>query len=315
MRVLMTGATGFVGANLARRLLRDGHEVHVLVRPEAAFWRLNDVRDALHVHTANLQDREAVIDAAANIRPEWVFHLAVHGAYSDQTDRQEIYRSNVLGTANLLEACERSGFDVFVNTGSSSEYGFVAHPPAEDELPQPNSDYAVSKVSATMMCGYAARRLSRPVVTLRLYSVYGAYEEPRRLAPRLLRLGLEGRWPPLVSPQIARDFVFIDDVADAYLAVAHSPPAAVDAIYNIGSGRQTRLGEMVQAVRELCAIEAEPVWNNMGQRIWDTDIWVGNVEKAARELGWTPRTSLRDGLSATLDWMRQHLDAYPLEQP
>src|ERR1700712_89866 len=123
----MTGATGFVGANLARRLLNDGHELHILVRDEAAFWRLGGVRDALHVHRANLQDRDAVIREVAPIRPEWVFHLAVHGAYSYQTDRQEIFRSNLLGTANLLDACEQTDFAAFINTGSSSEYGFIAH--------------------------------------------------------------------------------------------------------------------------------------------------------------------------------------------
>jgi nucleoside-diphosphate-sugar epimerase len=313
MRVLITGGTGFVGANLARRLLRDGHEIHLIVRSQTAFWRLNDVRSALHIHVANLQDREAVIAAVAASRPEWVFHLAVHGAYSDQINREEIYRSNVLGTANLLEACERADFAVFVNTGSSSEYGFVSHAPGEDELPRPNSDYAVSKVAATMLCGYTARRLSRPVPTLRLYSVYGPYEEPRRLVPRLLRLGMEGQWPPLVSPRIARDFIYIDDVVDAYLKVVQASSAAPDAIYNIGSGRQITLGEIVETVRALCAIEAEPVWNNMEQRIWDTDVWVGNVEKAARELNWTPQTSLRDGLSATLSWMRDHQSDYPLE--
>ncbi len=313
MRVLMTGATGFVGANLARRLLSEGHELHILVRAEASFWRLSGILDAVHVHYANLQDRDAVFHAVANIRPEWIFHLAVHGAYSYQMDRQEIYLSNLLGTANLLEACEQTDFALFINTGSSSEYGFTSHPPSERELPQPNSDYAVSKVAATMLCGYNGRRLSRPVITLRLYSVYGDYEEPRRLIPRLLRLGLEGCWPPLVSPQIARDFVYVGDVVKAYLAVTQAPNPAFDAIYNIGSGTQTRLGEIVPIVRDLCAIEAEPIWNNMEKRIWDTDVWVGNVEKAAHELGWTAQTSLQAGLSATIAWMREHLTDYPLE--
>lgn len=315
MRVLMTGATGFVGANLARRLLSDGHDLHLLVRREASFWRLDGLLDSVRCYDANLQDRDAVARAVAQIRPEWIFHLAVHGAYSYQTDRQEIYRSNLLGTANLLEACEQTDFALFVNTGSSSEYGFKAYPPAEDDLPQPNSDYAVSKVAATLLCGHTARRLARPVITLRLYSVYGDYEEPRRLIPRLLRLGMERRWPPLVSPQIARDFVYVGDVVDAYLTVTQAPDMAFDAVYNIGSGTQTRLGGIVQIVRDLCAIEAEPVWNNMEKRVWDTDVWVGNVEKAARELGWTAPTSLQAGLSATMAWMHEHLADYPLVSP
>jgi nucleoside-diphosphate-sugar epimerase len=294
-------------------MLRDGHAVHILARNESAFWRLEGILDGLRIHHADLRDRERVCKAVSDIRPEWVFHLAVYGAYSYQTDRQEILCNNVLGTANLLEACEKTDFAAFINTGSSSEYGFKSHLPAEDEPLEPNSDYAVSKASATLLCSYTGRRIGRPIITLRLYSVYGAYEEPRRLIPRLLRLGLASRLPALVSPEIARDYVYIDDVVEAYLKAATTPGLSNGAIFNIGSGAQTCLAEVVQLVRELLCISAEPVWDSMQRRIWDTETWVGNVEKAARDLGWTPRTSLQAGLAATLEWLRDHLAHYPLD--
>ncbi|MFN8563874.1 MAG: NAD-dependent epimerase/dehydratase family protein, partial [Anaerolineae bacterium] len=216
-RVLITGATGFVGANLARRLLSEGHEIHALVRPAFRSWRIDAIRDDLRLHTLDLADAEAVQQVVAQIRPEWVFHLAVHGAYSDQTSIPDMISTNIVSTVNLVEACLQSGFEAFINTGSSSEYGFKDHPPAENEWLEPNSVYAVTKASATLYCRMVAQTRRVNVTTLRLYSVYGAYEEPTRLIPTLVAHGLRGRLPPLVNPEIARDFVYADDVNDAYL--------------------------------------------------------------------------------------------------
>ncbi len=312
MRALITGGTGFVGANLVRRLLHAGHEVHLVARPEANFWRLDGIIDHLHIHRADMLDREGLQQAVAHSKPDWVFHLAVYGAYSFQIDTTQILQANFLGASYLLDACEQTGFSIFVNTGSSSEYGFKAHPPEEDEVLEPNSYYAVAKAAATMLCGYTARRLTMPIPTLRLYSVYGPYEDARRLIPRLLRYGLEGRYPLLASPEIARDFVYIDDVIDAYLAVVQLPALQLDAIFNIGSGVQTRLGEVVQQVRRLLNILAEPTWNAMDRRIWDTEVWVANVQKAQNDLDWTAAHDLTAGLGATIEWLRDHLEAYPL---
>src|SRR5437867_6751282 len=126
-RVLLTGGTGFVGANLARRLLRDGHEVHLLVRPRHTGWRIAEIHGDLALHEVNLEEAEKLEGVVRAVRPEWVFHLAAHGAYSWETDLQRIVQTNVLGTMHLVEACLKSGFEAFVNTGSSSEYGLKEH--------------------------------------------------------------------------------------------------------------------------------------------------------------------------------------------
>src|SRR5437870_5357142 len=125
-RVLLTGATGFVGANLARRLLRDGQDVHLLVRPEYDGWRLEAIRDDVRLVVVELADADAVERAVAASRPDWIFHLAAHGAYPGQTDLRQMVQTNIVGTINLVEAGLHTGCEVFVNTGSSSEYGFKA---------------------------------------------------------------------------------------------------------------------------------------------------------------------------------------------
>ena len=100
-RVIITGATGFVGANLARRLLHDQHQVHLLVRPGYTRWRIEAIRNDVRFHEADLRDEEAVANVVANIRPDWVFHLAAYGAYSWQTDLRRMVQTNVFQTIDL----------------------------------------------------------------------------------------------------------------------------------------------------------------------------------------------------------------------
>lgn len=304
-RVLITGATGFVGANLARRLLRDGHELHALVRPGFRSWRIDAIRDDLRLHTLELADAEAISRAVAEIRPEWVFHLAAHGAYSSQTSVGEMISTNIISTVNLVEACLTTGFEAFVNAGSSSEYGFKDHPPSETDWLEPNSAYAVTKASATLYCRMIAQTRHVNLTTLRLYSVYGPYEEPTRLIPTLIAHGRRGGLPPLVNPGIARDFIYADDVSDAFVRAAGATPEA-GAVYNVGSGTQTTLREVVDIARRVLKIEQIPEWGSMPDRVWDTHVWVADAGAIRRALGWGATTSFEDGLRATVAWLRAH---------
>lgn len=307
-RTLVTGATGFVGANLARRLLRDGHEVHLLVRAAHRPWRIDEIRDDVRLHAVDVEDADRLRAVVDEIRPEWVFHLAAHGAYSYQTDVASIIRTNIVGTVNLLEACLRPGFEAFVNTGSSSEYGFKDHPPTETEWVDPNSHYAVAKASATLYCRYTAESRRVRVPTLRLYSVYGPYEEPTRLIPTLVLRGLAGELPDLVDPDVARDYVYVDDVTEACVLAAARPGPEFGAVYNLGTGVQTSLREVVDVARRSLDLAVEPRWGSMPNRGWDTNVWVSDSRKIRAELDWRPRYSFEDGFRATAAWFRADPD-------
>src|SRR6202022_3882820 len=120
----------------------------------------------------------------------------------------------------LLQAAVTAGVQAFVNAGTSSEYGYKDHAPAEDEKLEPNSDYAVTKAAAPILCPHTAQRTGVAITPLRLYSVYGPYEEPTRLVPTLIVQGLEGKLPPLVNPDVARDYIHVDDACDAFVLAA-----------------------------------------------------------------------------------------------
>lgn len=305
-RVIITGASGFVGANLARRLVHDGHAVHLLVRQGYAPWRVAALADDVRIHEVDLCDPERLGELVLNIHPEWIFHLAAYGAYSSQTDLQQTVQTNVVATINLVNACLLAGFEAFVNTGSSSEYGFKDHAPAEDEWIEPNSYYAVTKASATLFCRYTAQRHGVHIPTLRLYSVYGPYEEPSRLMPTLIVYGLRGALPPLVNPAVARDYVYTEDVNDAFILAATQPNQQPGAVYNVGTGIQTSLSQVVDVARRTLKISAEPQWGSMPDRIWDTNVWVANSRKIREELGWQPRYSFEQGFRAMVAWFTEH---------
>lgn len=301
MRVLVTGASGFVGANLVRRLLGDGHDVNLILRPKHAGWRLAEL-ESVAKHIVDLADADGVARTVQAVRPDWIFHLAAHGAYSSQTDFSEMIQTNLIGTVNLVEACVKTGFEAFVNTGSSSEYGFKDHAPPETELPEPNSHYAVTKASATLYSRYAAQKHNVRLRTLRLYSVFGPWEEPTRLISTLIAFGLRGRLPPLADPKVARDYVYVDDVCDAYVLAATLSDADPGGIFNIGTAIQSTLDQVVEIARDLMAVKDRPRWASMPNRQWDTQTWVANNGRAVRELGWTPRHTLREGLAETIAW-------------
>src|SRR4029077_13210409 len=249
----------------------------------------------------NADEVRRVMEAA---RPDYVFHLAAFGAYSDQRDLARMVATNIIGTARLLDAAVDAGVKAFVHTGSSSEYGLKKTAAREDDRLEPNSDYAVTKGAATHYCRHVAVSRNFNAITLRLYSIYGPWEEPTRLMPVLLSHALRGEWPPLTSPTTARDFVYVTDAVEAMLAVAAAPSPPRGAIYNVCSGVQTPLAEVVDTVRDLLAISAEPRWSTMPPRQWDTDRWVGSPDALADAVGWGANTSLRDGLRRTLGVMR-----------
>jgi dolichol-phosphate mannosyltransferase len=311
-RCLITGAAGFVGANLVRRLLADGHEIHAFLRPGHQPWRLRDIATAIHAYPIDLTDSDSVRQNIRHLRPDWVFHLAAYGAYPAQTGFARMVDINLTGTVSLLDACAETGVQAFVYTGSSSEYGYKDHPCREEEVLEPNSHYAITKAAATHYCQFVARHTGLNAVAVRLYSIYGPYEEPTRLIPTLIDHGLRGLLPPLVSPGTARDFVYVDDAVDALISIAQNAPHP-GAVFNLCTGIQTTIATVVDTARKLMSIPVEPVWSTMERRSWDTEIWVGSPAALEAATGWRARIDFATGLQRTIDWVKTRHSAASIE--
>jgi nucleoside-diphosphate-sugar epimerase len=303
MKALITGAGGFVGANLVRHLLDRGDEPVAVIRPGPTSWRLRGATTEARVEMVDLRRAQDVARVVADVAPDVIFNLAAYGAYSWQTDLDEMLAVNVRATETLLEAARRVDARL-VQAGSSSEYGFANRATAELDRVAPNSYYAVTKVAATHLCRLAAAQHGQHAVTLRLYSVYGPWEEPGRLMPTLVDRALDGTYPPLAAPGTARDFVWIDDVCDAFVRAATTDLEDRGAVLNVASGAQTTLRSLVDIVQPLFEIESDPIWDSMPARNWDTAVWVGDPSTTADLIGWTAATSFEHGLRALAAWMQ-----------
>lgn len=310
MKVLVTGATGFVGGALVRRLVGMEMEVHVFIRGESDLWRIRDIQSGLVRHLVDLRDEVAVGQTVAAIRPHVIYHLATYGGFADQRDSSAIFAANLMGTVYLLRACENVGFHCFVNTGSSSEYGIKTAPMGEGDLLEPIGDYGVTKSAATLFCRSEALQKELPVVTLRLFSPYGPWDDPKRFVPYVMKSLLRGEPPRLSTPDSVRDYIYIDDVVDLYLKVSTVPQLSGE-IFNVGSGVQHSLGEVVSLIGEIIGNGIEPVWGAAARRRVEPHSWVADMGRTKRATGWEPSTQLRAGLRSTVAWLRDHLEHYP----
>jgi nucleoside-diphosphate-sugar epimerase len=309
MRILLTGISGFVGACLTRRLLELGHDVHAFIRPESSRWRIADILSDIAQYGADIRDTQAVEQAVKSIKPEVVFHLATYGGFAFQKDVSAIYAANLLGTVNLVHACKKTGFDCFVNTGSSSEYGLKFQAMKETDLLEPLGDYAVSKAAATLFCRSEAILNNLPIVNLRVFSPYGPLDDPKRMIPYVISTLLNGGLPALSNPDSVRDYIFIDDLVDAYLAVIGSA-IQPGAIYNAGSGQQKSIGDVVAKIIACLDSSISPLWGSREMQRPEPDNWVADIMLLKSHCNWQPRTGLESGLNKTIDWIRLNLPNY-----
>ncbi|HKQ69881.1 MAG TPA: NAD(P)-dependent oxidoreductase [Polyangiaceae bacterium] len=305
--VVITGACGFVGANLCRALVSRGVSILAIDGPSGNDWRIRGV-SGIRRDSVDICSRQIVREYLLDVNPSVVVNCAAFGAYPAQQDPDRIYRVNFDAVRFLLEvAADLPRLVAFIQAGSSSEYGLNCTQPSESSATQPDSNYAVSKVAASALVQYYGSKIGVPAWTLRLYSVYGPLEDFSRLVPRLLLEAKEKRLPPLVNPAISRDFVHIDDVCRAVMQVVERASVIRKGeIYNVGTGIRTSLSDLVTLVRRQFHISDEPAWGSMPDRRWDHADWFADPSKARKDLGWAAAVSLSDGLASTMKWIDEN---------
>lgn len=303
--IVVFGASGFIGANLVRTILEMRDDCFAVTHQEYVPWRLAGLPTE-RILRCDIRRRDETLKLFDRFRFKTIFDLATYGGYARQSDVPQIYETNVLGLVNVIDGASRAGFSALVHAGSSSEYGLNSAGSKEDARLVPNSHYSVSKIGAHYLIEYLARERGLPMINLRYYSVYGPWEESDRLVYRLVAASLQGKLPPLVDPEISRDFVYVDDAIEAaILAADHGVRRAPGAALNVASGKKTTIREIAELVRAELGVAEEPKWATMPNRAWDLKDWYGDPERAAEVLGFRAHTSLRDGLLATREWMRE----------
>jgi len=301
--ILITGSTGFIGANLTHYLVSEGYEVHLIIKNQSNTWRLNSIINNINLYNADLTEFDKIESIINKIKPKTIFHLATYGAYPYQNEMEKIKFVNLDCTINLLKICEKYNFDIFINTGSNSEYGFKEELMKESDILEPNSYYSVFKSASTLFCQYESIHKELPIVTLRPFHVYGPYEEPTRLIPVLINNLLNNNCPPLVAPQVKRDFIYIQDVIDFYIMVS-TKLIGLGKIFNIGSGNQYSIEEVVRVAIDITNSTVKPKWNTMSNRVWDSEKWGADMSLVQEIYNWESNYNLYDGMKKTIQWYK-----------
>jgi UDP-glucose 4-epimerase len=311
-RVLVTGGAGFIGSNLVDRLLADGHEVTVvddlstgkLMNLQAA-RRSPDLPLAFHrLHVTS----PALEQTVAKARPEVVFHLAAQiDVRKSVADPLHDATVNVLGTVNVLEASRRHGVRKVVNTTSG---GCIYGEPSPEELPvaedypgHPHSPYGASKRGVEEYLHTYEALYGLRWTSLALGNVFGPRQDPGGEAGVVSIFGgrlLGGRDVTIFGDgEQTRDFVYVDDVVDAYVASAEGGDGLR---INVGTAIETSVNELFAVLADLTGARATPTY--APPREGELSRIALDVALAAEALGWKPRRTLREGLAATLDWLR-----------
>jgi nucleoside-diphosphate-sugar epimerase len=299
-RILVTGGTGFLGANLVPALVAAGHDVHLVVRPNSDRWRLTRVGRQVTFHAADLLDRPALRRALDTCRPEVIYHLAGYGVLPSQRDRDGILEGNVLATANLLTALEGHNYRRLVQAGTSAEYGAGNEPMREHDRLEPCTDYGVAKASATLLC-QAENYKGHSVATVRIFTAFGPWEPMPRLVPYVMHCCRNQEAPRLSSGRQERDFICVEDVV-ALLMVAATHDGAGGQILHAATGTLTSVRQVVETIIAISGARVAPAYGTVPRRLGEPERWTASIERTTALTGWRPRLDLRTALQRLWDW-------------
>lgn len=308
MKILVTGAAGFIGSHLAERLVALGHSVQGVDCLADYYSRalkelnLNDLhRQGVEVLPLDLA-RDELGPAIQDV--ETVFHCAAQPGISATTPFEAYVRNNLTATHRLLQAVEgSSSLRGFVNISTSSVYGAFATQ-SETAEPKPTSYYGVTKLAAEQLALSYQRTMGMPVCSLRLFSVYGPRERPEKLYFRLIQAMLEDKALPLYegSERHVRSYTYVDDAVDGIVAVLDRWDRCVGEIFNIGTDSTITTGEGIRIVEEIIGKRVKVVAKP--RRPGDQLKTQANIDKARRLLDYKPTTTPREGLERQVAWYR-----------
>jgi dTDP-glucose 4,6-dehydratase len=314
-RVLVTGAGGFIGSHLTERLVQEGAAVRALVHYNAlGTWGWLDHsphRNEMDVVAGDICDRDCMQETTRD--REVVFHLAALIAipYSYHAPASYV-RTNVEGTLNVLQAARAADVQCVVHTSTSEVYGTARYVPIDEKHPlQGQSPYSASKIGADKIAESFHLSFGLPVVTVRPFNTFGPRQSARAVIPTIITQCLTGQTVRLGNLHPTRDLNFVANTVDGYLLAA-SCPKAIGQTINLGSGREISVGDLAHLIGRLLGQPVDVQTDEKRLRPENSEVerLLADNTLAGHLLGWSPSVNLEDGLTRTIEWLRQHLDRY-----
>lgn len=306
-KILITGATGFIGSHLTRKLIEERFKVGIIKRENSNVWRIRDLINKLSTYDADLRDIYEVSKAISHFRPDVIFHLATYYAVEHKSEEVSLMvDTNVLGIINLLEASKKSNIKLFVNTSSCFVYQESKNKLRENANLNPLNLYALTKMQAEQACSFYTKKYGLRTVTFCLFPPYGPADHERRLIPYAIKTFLEEKKLRLTTGKQRWDFVYIDDIIEAYLKLLNIPNLPIEhEIFNVGTGNAVSVREVISRLKEIIGSSIEPEWGVIPHR--SNEVWYicADITKAKNFLKWQPKIQiLREGLELTVKWYK-----------
>jgi len=320
--VLVTGAGGFIGSHLTEELVKSGHRVRAFLRYNGRDDRGHlgslapEIQREIEVFRGDLKDPDAVRKAVGG--QARVFHLGALIAipYSYQNPH-DVVQTNVLGTAHVLDACRASGsLERLVLTSTSEVYGTARVVPIDESHPlQPQSPYSASKIAADALGESYYRAFKLPVTILRPFNTFGPRQSARAIIPTIISQALTRPVVRLGRLDPRRDLSYVKDTVSGFLKIVECDDAIGRAV-NIGRGSDLTVGELVERIGVLLGrpIEVESEAQRLRPAASEVERLLAGTALAQKLWGWKSGYSLDDGLAETIDWVREHLDQFRVDE-
>lgn len=323
IKVLVTGAGGFIGSHLCEELVEAGAEVTGMIRYSSRSgndWGNlefldEEKRSEIRVVAGNIEDPFYVESQVRG--KEVVFHLAALIAipYSYVAPLSYV-RTNIDGTVNVLEAARKSGHTRVVHTSTSETYGSALYTPIDEKHPlQGQSPYSASKIGADKMAESYSRSFETPVTTVRPFNTFGPRQSARAVIPTIISQALEEPKIRLGSQSPIRDLTYVRDTVEGFLRIGASESAIGETI-NIGQGKGISIGDLAAKILGIMGCDKPVVTDETRIRPADSEVLQLLCDNTrARELvGWSPRHSLEDGLRQTIEFISGNRDLFRAAQ-
>ncbi len=297
MRLLVTGASGFIGSHVARAALAAENHVGILALPEDPLTRLRDVLDRLTVFRSSLADVSEQRSALTEWRPEACIHLAWYAEPGKYLHSRENLAA-LAGSLTLLAELAHAGCRQVVGAGSCAEYdadlGFLR----EDGPVRPDTLYAAAKLSFLLLGRHLARAAGMRFAWGRIFHPYGPGDDDRRLVLLALRALHEGRPLAVTQGEQVRDYIFVEDVASAFCRLTE---AHAEGVFNVASGVPVTVRQLLELLGTLTGRPELIEWGALPYRDWEPRFMCADIQRL-KSLGWHARHSLSCGLQLTYRW-------------
>lgn len=311
MKILITGAAGFIGSHTLERLKELGHEVIGIdnFSPYYDIFLKNKNAEALSDKGIEVLDLDINSYELKEKMPEkldFIFHFAAHPGISDKSTFDDYFSNNFLGTQKLIDLAE--SFEkqpYFVNIATSSIYGLEATYP-ETKVPKPASWYGVTKLAAEQLVLARVRENKLKGTSFRLFSVYGPRERPDKLYTRLIDCALNDKKFPLFkgSEKHLRSFTYVQDIIDGLVTVLENKDVCNGEIFNLGTETENTTAEGIAAIEKILDTKIET--ETKPPRAGDQSRTKANIDKARKMLGYNPQTILEEGLKKQVAWFKEN---------